>query len=282
MSSTVSGPRPSWKSMLTVTRGDGAGEIVTWTDRRAAGGAGVCALLRSEPPRLDGGGRGTGGVVLIVLPSQQYPVPTASRAAERDDVRHPLVLVLEERGLHRAPASALLAVVIEVAEGVEADPEIASQDARLTVSLSVAQRASEAACVRQRGGAVDQEERDPVRARSAVLPLVEAGDDTGAGGNWPVVENRSRGVVPAVGELQIAIGSAPDRRNGSHLILGAARDVRGPGRRDRVRARAGQACLPLHAEVGIGDEAALERLVDQRGAAASLGGRGDGKRHECR
>ena len=81
------------------------------------------------------------------------------------------------------PGATILAVVVEVPERVEADAEIGSLDSRLGEALGVAQRAAQAAGGGQRGGAIDQEERDAVRARSAVLPLVEAGDDAGAGGN---------------------------------------------------------------------------------------------------
>ena len=177
--------------------------------------------------------------------------------------------------------AAALVVVVEVPEDVEADADVAAEDAVRVATLRVREAAAVAPGHGEVRRAVDQEERDAVRSGAAVLPLVEVRDETGAGWNGPIVEDRAGLLRDRVGELEVA-GRDAGRRHWTILLTAAVGNLCRTRRRSSADRQARQAGGALDREVGIGDGLAREVLVDELRAAARLRSRHGGPARDHR
>ena len=195
MSSTWRGPFPSKKSMVTVMRGAGAGR-----DGEGHAPPSRCERHAVERPWQVGSRRVHPGRGAVEEAVAAILVP---RPAHRDGAGHQRAG--ERRaGVRRAALPPPLVVVVEVAEDVQPDADVAAHDPGDAGALRVSQAAPERARHGRGGRAVDQGERNAVGAGAAVLPLVERGDDARTRRDRPVVEDRSGLVGDRVGDLQVA------------------------------------------------------------------------------
>src|SRR5262249_52477044 len=135
-----------------------------------------------------------------------------ARSAYGDGARHARRRKWRPERRHAALPSALV-VVVEVPEDVQADADVAPEDAVHPGLLRGGEAAAGGPGLGEIRRAGDQVERDAVGPGPAVLPLVEGCDDAGAGGDGPVVENGARFVVGDVGELEI-----PGRPRGRRIV----------------------------------------------------------------
>ena len=227
-------PLPSLKSIRTVIVGFGAGETTTLTVRLAL----ASVVPPSVPGNVDVGLFG-GEVGTVVLAGSSSPT-TRARAPHDDGVRRDRPRGRRGRPLtRRASRAPVLAVVVVVAVDVEADPDVAAQDAVLRgEALRVAQAAAAILRRGQLGRPVDQVEGDP-RAAAPVLVDLEGRLDSQRCWYGPVVEDITRLVVRRVGEQQVARCHAsvmepdqtetPDTRSVGRVLDSCAGEASRPG-----------------------------------------------------